>query len=140
MRLLLAAATALVMIPVAASATTWYLFYKDADTSWHIDADSIRKNGQWTGVDQYARYHQVSARTGVKSIAARLEIDCRRHVYRLARFEAFDAQGKSMGAMDNPEAGQEHESVPNSANGTAMKFVCDNDRAGKQRVDDPSRD
>jgi len=140
MRLLLAAATALVMVPAAASATAWYMFFSDADTSWYIDADGITRNGEWTRVTQYARYHVVSPRTGVKSVQAVTEIDCKRRVYRLARFEPFDAAGASMGASDNPEDGKEHSNVPNSPNEAAMKFVCDNDRAGKQRVADPSKD
>jgi hypothetical protein len=137
MRLLLAAATAIAMIPATASAASWYLYFQDADTSWYLDADSIQKNGAWTRVARYDRYTRASGRTGIKSVAVTLEIDCRRRLYRLARFEPFDAAGKSMGAVNNPESGEEHPSVPGSSSEAAMKFVCDNDRAGKQQVADP---
>ena len=139
MRLLLAAATALVLLPATANATDWFRFYRDANTSWYMDVDTIQRNGQWTRVDQYAVYHQVSERTGVKSVAATIEIDCRRRVYRLARFTPYEADGTTRGSMDNPENGAEHENVPGSAIEAGMKFVCDNQRPGP-RVSDPLRD
>ncbi|MEZ0241999.1 MAG: surface-adhesin E family protein [Sphingomonas sp.] len=140
MRLLLAAATALILIPVSASAAAWYLFYEDADTSWYVDGDSISKSGQWTNVARYTRNHKVSPRTGVKAAKASIAIDCRRRVYKMTRLETFDAAGKSLGAVNNPEGGQEHENEPGSANEAMIKFACGNDRAGKASVADPSRD
>lgn len=139
MRLLLAAATALVLLPTTASATDWFRFYRDANTSWYMDVDTISRNGQWTRVDQYAIYHQVSERTGVKSVRATIEFDCKRRVYRLSRFDPRDADGTSQGAIEDPENGQEHEEVKGSAIESGMNFICDNQRPGP-RVKDPLRD
>lgn len=139
MRLLLAAATALVLLPAAANATDWYRFYRDANTSWYMDKDSIRRDGEWTRVEQYAVYHEVSERTGVKAVNAAIEISCTRRVYRLARFTPYEADGTSRGGMENPENGAEHPNVPNSAIEAGMKFICDNQRPGP-RVGDPNSD
>ncbi|MCW3848687.1 hypothetical protein OF829_15735 [Sphingomonas sp. LB-2] len=138
--MLAAAATVLVAIPATAMAATWYRFYSDSDTAWYFDADSIRRNGQWTSANQYAVYTVASERTGVKSVSATIEINCSTRKYRLARFEPFDANGQSMGAMDNPENGTEHDNVPGSANEAGMKFVCDNARSGAVRVSSPLAD
>lgn len=138
MRLLLAAA-ALIAVPITAYAADWYRFFRDNNTSWYMDVQTIKPAGQWTSVEQYAVYHKVSERTGVKSVRAVIEFDCRRKVYRLARFTPYEADGTSRGAMDNPENGAEHENVPGSAIEAGMKFICDNQRPGP-RVRDPLAD
>jgi hypothetical protein len=140
MRLFLAAATTMMMLPATAHATDWYRFYANDATRWYLDADSIKNEGQWTRVDQFAIYGVVSPSTGVKAAKATMEIDCRRRVYRLDRFEPMDGGMRSMGSSEQPDGGKEHLNVANSPNDAAMKFVCDNVRSGALRVADPVSD
>ena len=135
MRLLLAAATALVLIPSAASAADWFRILEGPGATWYLDADSIQRNGDWTRYEQFAVYDEVS-RGGIKTVSAIMEIDCGRRKYRLARFTSFRADGVQVDALDDPENGAEHDNTPGSAIDVAMKFVCDNDRSA-ERVADP---
>ena len=104
-----------------------------------MDADTIARNGEWIRVNQFAVYHVVSPRTGVKSVGAAIEIDCKRRVYRLVNFTAYEPDGSPRETIDDPENGAEHEMVPDSATDHGMKFICDNVRPGP-RVRDPQSD
>lgn len=135
---ILLAAAAIAVTPLAAAAD-WFRVGASDKVTWYIDAGSIKKNGKWLSVSEYADYTSVSTSTGVKSVKLRTDYDCAARAYRNTYILALGENGDVKLDLEQGENAEVQTNVQQGTIvGSALAFVCGEDRSRAVRVSDPT--
>ena len=137
MKLILAAALAALLAPLPAAAQDWYRI-SDSDIGvQYVDLASIKPDGDYLLASEFMALK--TPMRGFSFVATTIRYDCKARLVGLVRMEAFKSKTESTGPI--PDAEQPLEAVTAGSPGdAALTFVCNVDRKGGVRVQDPWTD
>jgi hypothetical protein len=137
MRLWLAAAALLPLVPAEAAAESWYLVGGNEATRTYVDLSSLRAIDNKMIGDIQSVY-STPLDGGIWGVKIRQEFDCSGNYFRTLQYSYYGAGGAFMDTEASETINENKTPAPDSINEGVMQFVCY--RTGGTQVVNPFDD
>ncbi|MDF7776647.1 hypothetical protein P1X14_15425 [Sphingomonas sp. AOB5] len=138
MRMLMAAALAVTMLPAAASAQSWARVGSNDQMTAYVDGSSLRVAGGKTTALTFSGYAKALGDTPVWFTAVKVEYNCSANSFRTLEYTYYDKSGNSLGTEASYTINEIRTPNPGSIDETMMRYSCT--KAGGTPVSDPFAD
>lgn len=138
MRLLLAAALALPMLPATAAAQDWVRVGGNEQLAAYVDTSSIFSSSGKIVATTFSGYAKALGETQIWFTAVKIEYNCNAKQFRTLEYTFYDKAGKSLGTEASATIDQIRSATPGSIDEAYLNYACT--KAGGVPVQSPFDD